>query len=74
MKKAEWVIVKLKSGKEVGGYFGSNSFASSGGTKDIYLEQAWNINGKAPWTKRDRSAGILVLGDSIERIEFIQKD
>ncbi|MGH9549112.1 MAG: DUF6338 family protein [Terriglobales bacterium] len=74
MKEPEWIIIKLKAGKKVAGYFGSNSFASSGATKDIYLEEAWNPQESGPWKKTERTAGILVLGDSIERIEFFKKE
>jgi hypothetical protein len=40
-----WVIVHLKDGAQVGGYFGGNSYASAHPhSGDFYLQELWNLD------------------------------
>lgn len=71
-KKGFWVIVNLKSGDRIAGVYGSDSFASSYPNKQqIYLEQQWSVNEKGKFLKvKNRTSGVLLLGDDIKSIEF----
>lgn len=69
-----WVIATLKSGRVIGGLYGSNSFASSyPSTEDVYLEQLCNM------TPEGTMAGITALTvggiirmEDVELLEFFE--
>lgn len=67
-----WTIVTLKDGRQIGGRFDSESFASSSPQPEqIYLQEAWVINADAGFERpRETSAGIIVLGSEIVTVEF----
>lgn len=72
-RKANWVIVKLRSGELIGGYYGSQSRASVYPcAESLYIEQVWIMDEKKVFLKkRSRSAGMLILTNTIETVEFI---
>lgn len=44
-REESWVIVHLKDGRRIGGYFGSNSYASLfPNSGHLYIEETWNID------------------------------
>lgn len=72
-RESVFVIVGLKDGSRVAGFFGPNSMASSDpAAKDIYLEEVFRLSGKdgEPWESVDRSRGILVPHSEIQFVEF----
>ena len=67
-----WVILRLKSGKLVGGYFGSDSYASvEPESGHIYLQQLWKLdrNGRFVESVVD-SKGALFRPTDYDWIEF----
>lgn len=66
------VLVQLKNGKKIGGYYGPNSFATSFPRQgDIYLESVAQVNddGKFQgWVKN--SAGVMIRKEDYDIIEF----
>ncbi len=71
-RKSVWVIINLKNGEKIGGVYSDLSFSSAFPHKEqIYLEQQWELNNKGSFVKaKDRTNGILVLGDEIKSLEF----
>ena len=69
----KWVIVVLDDGSSVGGIFSHKSFASSiEGERDVYLEEVYLIpSNDINWQAKPRSNGMLIKGNSIKLIEFI---
>ena len=66
-----WVLVTLKDGKRVAGWWGPGSFASDEkGERDIYISQTFKFNEKTPWKKIPDTDGILISGDQIAHIQF----
>lgn len=69
-----WILVTLKNGKKYGGFYGSNSFASSSPEPEqIYLEKHWALDedGDLDHELKD-SLGIVILTNDIESLEFIE--
>jgi hypothetical protein len=67
-----FVLITLKEGTEIAGYFGDRSMASSDPEhRDIYIERVYKLpeNG-APWVQVERSLGMYVEGSQIAHIEF----
>lgn len=68
-----YIIVYLKNGSTVAGYFGGDSFASSDTReRDIYIERIYKIENDTEWVEVKRSDGILIKGENIEQIEFFK--
>ncbi|WP_429173868.1 DUF6338 family protein [Aeromonas salmonicida] len=67
-----WVLVTLKSGEKIGGYYGPESFASSSPAPEhIFLQNSWVINDNGGFERmKETSAGILVLSSEILYVEF----
>jgi len=67
-----WILVTLKDGSVVGGYFGSKSFASSETNyRDLFIEKVYKVNSEGPWSLlREKNDGILISHDQIKTIEF----
>jgi len=71
--KPVWVQVSLKDGRKIGGLYGGQSFASSvPEERDLYLQQVVRVSQDGKWERLKRSDGVLIRGDEIEYIEFIQ--
>lgn len=63
MRELKWVVVTLKDGARIGGFFGEDSFASSEPTeRDIYLERSYRIDDEGSDWSFESEEGILVLG------------
>lgn len=66
-----FVIVTLKDGSSVAGYFGLQSMASSDPTRrDIYLECQYVIRAHGEWVEVAQSQGAFIDGSQITCIEF----
>ncbi len=68
------MLVHLKGGRIIAGYYGPNSFASSfPQDQDIYLEEVWKVNNKGEFiSKIGETKGILLSSDGIDYIEFFR--
>jgi len=66
-----FVLVTLKDGTKLVGFFGEDSMASSEpGQRDLYLEKAFTIPEEGPWVEVAGSRGIYIDGSQIAFIEF----
>lgn len=69
--EASWVIITLKSGETIGGWFGADSFASSAASgHDIFIERIYTIDPDDTW--HEQSSSLLIGMDEIRSIEFLQ--
>ena len=70
----QWVLVNLTDGTRLAGFFGPNSFASSGdlGERDIYIQETYDIDEDDNWVPHNPhgESGILVSSGNIRTIEF----
>jgi hypothetical protein len=66
-----FVMATLTSGEKVGGFFGSDSFASSDiGERDLYIEEEYVITDEGTWQSRPEKVGVLISAREIRYIEF----
>jgi hypothetical protein len=67
-----WVLVRMTSGKVVGGYFGPHSFASTDvAERDLYLQSVWEVNSESgEWTRKELTDGIWIKASEILSVEF----
>ncbi len=67
-----FVLVTLKDGREIAGWFGSKSMASSDPErKDIFIEKLYAVpTDGSPWVEVPGNLGIQVDGSQIAFIEF----
>jgi uncharacterized protein DUF6338 len=66
-----FVLVTLRDGATIAGYFGPESMASSDrDRKDLYLEKVYEIPATGRWQPVERSKGIYIDGSQIAFIEF----
>ncbi len=67
-----FVLITLKDGTEIAGYFGGDSMASSDpDRRDIYIEKLYTVPADgSPWVEVGGSLGMQVQGDQIAYIEF----
>ena len=71
LREAHWVLVRLKDGSTVAGFFGPSSFASSDPEeRDVFIEQVYRIDENEAWHRMSEGHGALVLGDEIRSVEF----
>jgi hypothetical protein len=72
IEKALWLIVFLKYGSKVAGWFGKKSFASDGwSNRDLYIEEIYDIKEDGRWKATESpNEGVLITGDQIKYIEF----
>ena len=74
LKEGRWIIVTLENGSEILGFFGAHSFASSEmSERDIYVQKMFQ-NKNGTWEEIPRSDGILISGNKIRHIEFLNQD
>ena len=72
--KHYYVRFHRKEGKDIGGYFGENSFsASSSDGKEIYVEEVWRLDEDGRFIERVEGTGgaIVYMGDC-HLIEFFE--
>ncbi|WP_276089693.1 DUF6338 family protein [Pedobacter sp. JY14-1] len=75
LRRSAYVIVHLNDGTRVGGYFGTNSYASRYPCKEaLYLETAWELRDVSDERKfkkvAEQTNGLLILNGNIKYIEF----
>lgn len=67
-----FVIITTKSGSVFRGYYGTNSFSSSDGERDIFLESVYKQPDKeSEWQQQGSSLWLPI--SEVESIEFIEK-
>jgi len=67
----KWILVTLKDGHSVAGYFGEKSFAASDlSGRDLYIEKIYRVKENEPWEAIADSAGTWLPGELIKHIEF----
>lgn len=71
-RRTKWVKVYLRDGSVLGGWFGTDSFASLySPRKDIYLEQMWILqNGETFVEEQVNTDGVWIGHDVISHIVF----
>lgn len=70
-EQPSWVIVRLKDGSTVFGFWGSQSFAGDeAGDRDLYLEAAFTPGDSGHWKPVEDTGGILITAGEIATIEF----
>lgn len=71
-KKCCWVKVILKNGDIIGGYYGTESFASSSPAEEqIYLEQKWILSENGGFERQvNGTIGVIIMNSEISHIEF----
>ena len=68
-----FLLVTLRNGTQVAGYFGGQSMASSDPERrDLYLERVYVIPTEGEWQAVDGSGGMYIAGTEIAFIEFRQ--
>jgi hypothetical protein len=68
-----FIMVTLKSGEQVAGLFGSNSFASSdSGERDLFIEEEYDVDESGQWQARHEKVGVLISQDEVKFVEFWQ--
>ncbi len=73
--KVCFIIVTMKNGAMIAGYYGEKSFASSSmDERDIYIEKGFYIDENGKWIEDDESEGFYVNSKDIEYIEFRHVD
>lgn len=75
LRQSVYLIVHLKDGNRVGGFYGTQSYASRYPCKEaLYIEKAWELRELSDERKFKspvkQSAGLLILNENIEYIEF----
>jgi hypothetical protein len=66
-----YVLVTLRDGAQVAGFFGPQSMASSDrDRRDLYLERVFTVSAEGPWQEVEKSKGVYVDGGQIAVIEF----
>lgn len=65
------MLVTLKDGSEIYGFFGAQSFAASDADRrDLYLEAQFRPLDSGEWAPLEDTAGVLIMGEDIAAIEF----
>lgn len=70
--RSYWLLFHLKSGQKLGGFYSSNSFASSfPHSQEVYVEQLWRVDANGRFLeKADRTAGAVIRADECMLIEL----
>lgn len=69
----EWILVRLKNGDQVAGWWAGTSFASDDRTeRDLFVEQVFEILDAGAWVSTSKS--ILIMAGEIQTIEFIPQE
>ncbi|MDR0997366.1 MAG: DUF6338 family protein, partial [Zoogloeaceae bacterium] len=69
-RKEYWVVVSMKNGNKIAGYYGPDSFASSAPAQEqIYLERSWVIDDEGFDREKNHTAGVMIVSSDIEKIE-----
>jgi hypothetical protein len=70
-----YVRFHRKEGKDLGGYFGENSFAtSSPNGQEIYVEEVWRLDEDGRFVERvEETQGAIVNREDCTLIEFVER-
>jgi hypothetical protein len=70
-----WLIVHLKDGRRLGGFYGDKSFASLfPNSGHLYVQELWKLSPEGEFdSKIDRSQGILLRPDDYQIIEVFKE-
>ena len=70
-----FVLVTLSDDKQVAGFFGPRSFASSDNEeRDLYIEEEWTLQDDGTWEPRSARIGIFVAAKEIKHVEFFEAE
>lgn len=70
-EKPSWVVVRLKDGSSVCGFFGNRSFAGDEpDERDLFIEAVFRPVGGGGWKPEPDTDGILIKASEIASIEF----
>jgi Family of unknown function (DUF6338) len=65
------VLVELKDGSTVAGFFGTRSFASADPEeRDIFIEQVYHIDADSTWHPMKNGHGTLIAQGEIRSVDF----
>lgn len=69
-----WIIVSLKNGEKIAGFYGEKSFTSGApAPEQIYLEETVLLDAEGNLTRKvNNSLGVMILRDEISSLEFIK--
>jgi len=70
-----YLVVKLRDGTEIAGYFGAHSMASSdAASRDLFIEKVFSVPDEGPWRPVERSGGVWVDGSQVSSVEFQERE
>lgn len=71
-KEPAWILITLKDGEQIGGFFSSKS-AASPNKSDIYIQEIWKVDQNGKFLKRvEDSKGALLDVSQIKYIKFFE--
>jgi hypothetical protein len=71
LREAHWILVELKNGSTVAGFFGTRSFASSDPEeRDIFIEQVYRIDEDDRWHPMKNGHGTLIAQGEVRSVDF----
>lgn len=75
-RKHYWIVATLRDGTKIGGRYADSSFVSSAPAEEqIYLEEAWELNGDGGFHRcRDKSCGIIIMGSDLVSVELFAQE
>jgi hypothetical protein len=70
-----WIIVHLKDGRRMGGFFGDRSFASLyPNSGHLYVQELWKLGPNGEFESRvERSQGIVLRPDDYQMVEVFKE-
>jgi hypothetical protein len=72
--EVSWILVTLADDRQVAGYFGTKSFASSDtNERDIFIEQVYKIGSDGTWQKDDNGKGVWLPQREIKLVTLWQE-
>jgi len=73
-RKPCWMILRLKSGGMIGGFFGSDSYATAyPHPEQVYLEQIWQLDNDGKFVKKiDNTRGAIVAFAECTTMELFE--
>jgi Family of unknown function (DUF6338) len=75
MQGSTYILATLKDGSQVGGLFGTQSFASSSkDERDLLIEDVWTVNKENEWSQATPPRSALLCGSDIHYIEIFKGD
>ena len=70
-----WLIVTLKDGSRIFGFYGDHSFAGDEAEeRDLFIEAVFTPQDAGPWQPVPDTAGILIRASEIATVEFRRVD